>query len=316
MQFESEFKDFLRDHVNLNETRLNKAEDAAKSVRRFLASNLQGFVNTERQGSLALRTVIKPPRDTTEYDVDMLVLVEHKATWEAADYLDNLYDVLGSGVYKDKRCNKTRCVMLKYAGDFHMDLVPCIEKSSHKLICNRKENRFEITDGTGYRNWLLEKNSLTNGNLKRCVRLLKYLRDIRVNFTLPSILLTTLTGMTIKNPLGDRYKSISNTLLSVSSDMREYLELHPTFHEVENPVLPEEKFSRQWDEKKYNNFRKRFLEIAGRIQVAYEESDRDISLTEWKKLFGDEFGPKIKSNSSNSITASRFVNNLPKPYSV
>ena len=43
---------------------------------------------------------------------------------------------------------KTRCVYIDYAGDFHLDLVPCITLDEECYICNNKENRFEDADGT------------------------------------------------------------------------------------------------------------------------------------------------------------------------
>ena len=36
---------------------------------------------------------------------------------------------------------------IKYAGDFHMDLVPRITENGHHYILNRIENEKEITDG-------------------------------------------------------------------------------------------------------------------------------------------------------------------------
>ena len=76
---------------------------------------------------------------------------------------------------------------LDYAGDFHLDLIPClVGGNGNHYICNLKLNRFERTDGTGYRNWFNDRNRLTHGNLKRVVRLLKYLRDHKRNFTAKS----------------------------------------------------------------------------------------------------------------------------------
>ena len=80
--------------------------------------------------------------------------------------------------------------MVDYAGDFHLDIVPCVEINGQRHICNSKTNQFEITDGTGYRDWFNGKTQITNGNLKRVTRLLKYMRDHKGNFTAPSILLT------------------------------------------------------------------------------------------------------------------------------
>ena len=39
-----------------------------------------------------------------------------------------------------------------------------------------------------------EKDGLTGGNLRKVIRLLKYLRDYKTTFSVPSVILTTLVG--------------------------------------------------------------------------------------------------------------------------
>ena len=65
---------------------------------------------------------------------------------------------------------------MDYAGDFHLDVVPRVTIKGKHYVCNRMDNKFEETDGNGYRDWFNEKNRITKGNLKRVVRLLKHLR--------------------------------------------------------------------------------------------------------------------------------------------
>ena len=87
---------------------------------------------------------------------------------------------------------------IDYAGDFHLDVVPRVTFGGRHYVCNLIDNKFEETDGIGYRDWFNEQNRITGGNLKRVVRLLKYLRDHKNNYSAKSILLTTLAGNTIK----------------------------------------------------------------------------------------------------------------------
>ena len=56
-------------------------------------------------------------------------------------------------------------------------MVPRVTEDGTHLICNQTTNRFEPTDGTGFRDWFSDKSRITKVNLKRVVRLLKYLRD-------------------------------------------------------------------------------------------------------------------------------------------
>ena len=101
----------------------------------------------------------------------------------------------------------TRCATLTYAGDFCLDVVPCVvdRRSPGTLeVCNRKDDVFEPTNPLRYTAWLAERNLWVGSNhLQHVIRLIKYLRDIKGTFSAKSILLTTLIGSQI-NPLDAR----------------------------------------------------------------------------------------------------------------
>ena len=195
----SEFSDFLSDHVNLNDSRLDRLKSGVRGVNGHLKEHMTGYQKMERQGSYALGTLIKPVDDNDEYDADIQIVMKHNPKWEPKEYVLEINRTLAANkTYADKLRLKTRCVTVDYAGDFHLDVVPRVTINGEHYVCNRSDNKFEETDGTGYRDWANEKNRITGGNLKRVVRLLKYLRDHKNSFTAKSILLTTLAGNTIK----------------------------------------------------------------------------------------------------------------------
>ena len=71
-----EFADFLRDHVNLNQGRIEELDQHVKAVTSYLRNNLAGFRRVEYQGSRALGTIIRPVKDRHEFDADLLVIVD------------------------------------------------------------------------------------------------------------------------------------------------------------------------------------------------------------------------------------------------
>ena len=199
-------------------------------------------MKVERQGSYALRTIIKPVNGH-EYDADLLLFMEFDGSKSPREYIDAVYRCLkDSNVYIDKIRRKTRCVVVDYAGDFHLDIVPCVAYGTNQYICNRLTDKFEITDGTGFRDWFNEKNRVTNRNLKRVTRLMKYLRDYKQTFTAPSILLTTLLGNAVYDWEDDsNFKTVPDTLVTVSRRINDFLQAWPTMPTIANPVLPEER---------------------------------------------------------------------------
>ena len=283
----NDFNEFMRDHVNLNPSRYERLKRSDKAVSEYLSQNLVGFRRTERQGSYALGTTIRPVKDTDEYDVDRLVYVEYDSSKGPKDYIDDVYRCLkDNGNYADKVQRNTRCVTVNYAGEFKIDVVPCITYNGNHFICNRKTNEYEVTDGSGFRDWFNDKNRITNGNLKLVTRLLKYLRDHKKTFTAPSILLTTLIGNAVHDWEGDaQYKTIPDALLTVITRMDEFLQSHPSMPEIRNPALPSETFTRHWDQAKYSHFKDMISSYTARIEDAYSDDDEKSSVKKWRDLF-------------------------------
>ena len=276
--------------MNLNHSRYERLKRSDKAVSEYLSQNLVGFVKTQRQGSYALRTTIKPVKDTDEYDVDRLVYVEFDSSKGPKDYIDDVYWCLkANGNYTDKVHRNTRCVTVNYAGEFKLDVVPCITSDGDHFICNGKTNKYEVTDGSGFRDWFNDKNRITDGNLKLVTRLLKYLRDHKKTFTAPSVLLTTLIGNTVNDRDGDaQFKTIPDALLAVITRMNGFLQSHPSMPEIRNPALPSETFTRHWDQAKYSHFRDMISSYAGRIEDAYSDDDEKSSVRKWRTCSGTD----------------------------
>ena len=310
------FNEFLDSEVNLNQSRLGRLNTSVTAISEFLSQKLDSYIKVERQGSYALRTIIKPVADGQEYDADILLYMDYSSDKEPQDYINELYSCLGENeVYAEKVRRKTRCVVLNYADDFHLDVVPCIASGDdEQYICNSKTNEFEQSDGTGYRDWFNGKNGVTHGNLKRVTRLLKYLRDHKGNFTAKSILLTTLIGRTVgcEND-GDHFKSLPDALKTVSNRINDFLQNNPTMPRIFNPVLPEEDFTRHWDQKKYDNFRKLFNIYNDKINKAFDAKEHDDSIEKWREVFGDNFG-ETKRKDTNSSSVSSVAVTPKKPY--
>ena len=314
----ADFSRFMSEHVNLNRSRYERLKRSDKAVSEYLAQRLVGYEKTERQGSYALGTTIRPVKDAAEYDVDRLVYLRYDRTKSPKDYIDDLYLCLkDNGNYADKLQKNTRCVTVNYAGDFKIDVVPCIAYDGGHFICNRKTNEYEETDGSGYRDWYNQKNRITNGNLKLVTRLLKYLRDHKQTFTAPSILLTTLIGDTVDDWEDDaEFKAIPDALLTVVTRLDEFLQSRPTMPEIRNPALLSETFTRHWDQAKYSHFRDMVSSYARRIREAYEDDDEQLSVRKWRDLFGNEFG-SLTATAGHSVakTAPRIVTPS-RPYAV
>lgn len=309
MKLISLFDDFLSDTVNLNRDRFNKLEDSIEALKRFIEnSNWEPeIVEFSAQGSWAHKTIIKPLPDCP-FDADLLVYVEPVEGWEPKDYINKLHGVFSaSELYKDKLRRFSHCVTIEYAGERKIDIAPCIKERIYANcyeVCNRTSNEFEESSPKEYTDWLHERNRLsTKNNLKKVTRLLKYMRDIKTNFTCPSFLLTTLIGMQVRDEdlLNETLSDVPTALKVLIGRLDDWLQSNVTKPTVRNPVLFTEEQSGAWDDVKYDNFRSKINKYRVWIDEAYDESDRASSISAWRLVFGDDFAKSEVVEKASTI---------------
>lgn len=295
MDIQTVFKNFLDKVVNLNKSRIERIKDAQRILSEFI-QNQKDFkdlcIDTIPQGSYRQKTIIKPVGDEGTFDVDLLIKLKENPDWSPADYHAKLADAFKeSGRYEDltDTNGKTRCVTIDYEGDFHVDLVPAVERNGKYYVCNKTTDEFEETDGDGYAQWFEQQDANAGSYLVPVVRLLKYLRDSKGNFNTKSIILTTIAGMQVNS--GDNFSSVPEALSSILGRMSDYLSKFESAPPILNPAMPGENFDRHWknDGKGFSNLKAAISEYANIASDATSMTDSDKVIDRWQKLFGDSF---------------------------
>jgi hypothetical protein len=309
MKLVKNFDYFLKNTVNLNYTRIEILEERVETITTFLKKRptlKKWYQKVVPQGSYKHRTIIKPPTSRNEFDVDVLLFLKRVNNWQPRDYIHNLYaNFRQSDLYKGKVSRKSRCVVLDYAGDFHIDIVPCVQENDKVVIMNKDTNAEEQTNPEGYNKWFEDKNSLTEKNsLIKAVRLAKYLRDIKTTFTVKSVLLTTLLGNQVTSSDNkNEYCDVPTTLRTIFNKLDNFLQQNPSMPIISNPSLPSENFNRNWDQVKYSNFRDKIHDYAQKIDNAFLEKDLKKSVKMWQEVFGDDFPMLEQDKTKTTVTA-------------
>ena len=319
MKLHEHFKVFLDDHVNLNSTRLGLLELSVVAVENAVRSLDWGpkIVSFEHQGSWAHETIIKP-QSGQPFDADLLVFVEAKEGWTARDYVNELATKLGRlPAYEGKVRRFSHCATIEYAGERKVDIAPCVINrrfdGKHE-VCNRNMDRFEASVPLAYTEWVKGKNGVAGGNdMKKVTRLLKYMRDIKGNFTCPSFLLTTLIGLQVyeSDRGGAQFADLTTTLKTLVGRLDDWLQARQNVPVVPNPKLPQEDQAGCWDQSQYANFRDKVNLYRGWIDDAYAETDRDESIGKWQRVFGENFAAgeakRAAEQVSESVTSGTLV---------
>ncbi|MBW9093053.1 nucleotidyltransferase [Microbacterium jejuense] len=312
MQLADHFAVLLKDTVNLSQGKLDLLDSRVNSVYKALKADDEIgdiILGKTPQGSWAHKTIINPVGDN-EFDADFMLDMEEVPGWEPKTYIEQVYAALHRHtIYNDMpHSRKCRCVRLVYANSMHLDIVPHLHLADgREVIVNRDENQWETTNPDGFTEWMRSKDSIARGNLRRVIRLMKYLRDHKNSFVgTRSILLTTLLGQqvttlkTFADP--DYYSNVPTTLLHVVSDLDAYLQAHPTKPSIPDPSGSGVTFDHRWTQNTYSYFRDRIHAHAAEIAEAYDETDKDRSVQLWQGIFGDGFAAPVEKSSGKFPT--------------
>jgi hypothetical protein len=302
MKFSDDFESFLRVEVNLSPGKLDKLQEKVDALESFIAgcdTFSEAFLDVIPAGSWAHRMIIRPVMENDEFDADILLYIKEQPGWLPKDYIEELYaSFRGNGHYRSIAQRKKRCVRINYAGDFHVDVVPYLERFGSHYITYRLEpegeGRFELSNPEAFTEWIEERQRYTNGNFIKVVRLLKYLRDFKNNFTCVSIILTTLLGNEVNeidasaNP--DLYPDVPSTLVTLLEKLGDSLPL--TMPAVMDPAGTGDNFSDRYKvDWNYENFRNWIIYYGDKARQALDETGRDKSIALWREIFGGSFKP-------------------------
>lgn len=323
MKLIKHFSEFLTDTVNLNQTRIDTLEASVDAIKDFIRDTdweprVWKFVE---QGSWAHNTIIRPV-EGKEFDADLLVIIDPVSGWTAADYVTSLGDAFAaSGVYKDKVEVWDYCITIVYGGDRRIDVAPCVRgrRVSDRLeVCNRGTDDFERTEPIAYTDWFKTKNGYSGSNsFRKVTRLIKYLRDVRGEFTCPSVLLTTLIGERIQwsDSGASEFKDVPTTLRTVLRRLDDWLQARPKKPLVPNPELTSEDFAASLTDDEYDDLRAAVNDLRSKVDNAFQTKGKFESILAWREVFGDKFA-KGTTVLSKSLTESTEEDELDEDASV
>lgn len=300
-----EFNLFLRDHVNLNQSRIDTLHsrvsslDTALEDSAILEDKLEGSLIP--QGSFAHRTIIKP-LSGNDFDADVLLPMTEQDEWEPKMYTVELKKALDAVPrYAEKTVLGKRCVTIQFANDFHVDVVPFIERTDgNTYITHRTRNEFIRQDPTAFTDWLNEQNSTTNGHLVRTIRLVKWLRD-RSSIDCPSVVLAALLAGRVRSFAGiDGYGNVATTFTALLEDLRDYLELHSATPWVDDRIG--QNLADRLTQTGFDNLKSQLNRWARLAREALDAESSE-SIDKWRELLGDTFGAS-NANSAQALSAS------------
>jgi hypothetical protein len=300
--------------LQLSPTQHQSAVDKYEGVGRWLGgpgSSLESSATSiYAQGSMALGTTVKPIEDT-EHDLDLIFEVDRIDLAPAELHRIVEARLQENSSYKERlvRPAPPRCLRLKYAGDFHLDIVPArrdpargataIEVPDRKLECWVPNNPRE------YQAWferqsvslvVMEKAAIEpvpalmaseqKPPLKHAVQLMKRHRDIVFGNAIgapTSILLTTMSARFYR---GDT--TVADALVRILAAMEiEIRSSWPGRILVPNPTNIAEDLCGRFSDEQYARFGQWVVAFSDKFRKLKEQTGLEKIAAVLKELFGE-----------------------------
>jgi len=246
-----EFLAQIATELDISDTEYQKAVDHYEAIGKWLGgegSTIAVYNPTiYSQGSFRLGTVVKPIGGD-EYDLDLVCQLNHSSQSLTPQQLKKMVGdrLKQHATYMAMLEEKNRCWRLKYAGEFHMDILPAFPHtaagSGAILVPDKELSNWTPSNPQGYAEWfkqqmIVELTKFAEARradveqvpafavrtpLQRAIQLLKRHRDIRFNDGANaddkpiSIIVTTLAARIYQNEsdVHTALTSIVNTLAS------------------------------------------------------------------------------------------------------
>lgn len=294
-------------------------------------------------GSFRLKTTVKPLKGE-EYDLDFVVEIgiDEGNDMTPTELYNHIYNILSNdGVHNEMVEKKNRCIRVKYANDFHMDIMPGkqINASTKEIIVPDKELKswYHHSNPIRYAEWFEEQartQIITEINqmrkvqcsaepieeheivarlepLRRAVQLIKRYRDVYCDkhnaSAVRSIIICTLMGH-ITSSYSDELQIIMDFCSYVS---KLAAESNGKPFEVRNPVV-NEVLSEKWTEdiKNYKDFismMETLKKDIHRLNALSLNSDINTLL---KEMFGETVTNDAIKDYAKRIGVQREIGNL------
>lgn len=156
--------------LQLSETQDDQARGHYTAVADWLSrdgSPLQAFdPHIFPQGSQRIGTTNKPT-DQSEYDLDAVCKLTASGGWSPGELYQLIWDRLSeNGIYRPMMLRMPRCIRLKYAGDFHLDIAPAIpdedcsgncilvpDLDANLALRHPENNRWKLANPQDFADW-------------------------------------------------------------------------------------------------------------------------------------------------------------------
>jgi hypothetical protein len=240
------------------------------------------------QGSYPMHTIITP--EDGDYDLDDGVYLQGLGTdpreWPAATTVHRWIVDATSGYTSEPPQDKNRCVRVRYAANYHIDLpIYAVDGSGKTLIFDKSAGEPYESDPRAFTDWFQDNVNRRGAQLRNITRYLKAWRDHHRS-----------GGAGAASGLGFTVLAVDHYVPDVRDDVAfaetvKAIYTHMKYTgTIRKPTFPFEDLVSWWDATKRDNFLAKLESLRDRCVEAIDEEDKAVAAKIWqRRVFGYRF---------------------------
>lgn len=165
--------DRMAEEVQLDKTRRDRMKSSYEAVKEWIEADEKFFkpykYDVYPHGSVRIMTTVKP-FGREEFDLDIAIHLKYGTPHSPERIYNELRRRLNEhGLYRDMLEAKNRCIRLKYAGDYHMDILPGVQEVEYDrnriMVPDRELGSWVSSNPRGYADWFIAQSNLVKESL-------------------------------------------------------------------------------------------------------------------------------------------------------
>ena len=283
---------FIKFHSNIklsdsNNDNLRKARDTIRDrIVSFFKEELEEKVpKFQSQGSFSMYTVVTPLDG--EFDLDDGVYLQNidldSSEYPSPEKVHRWIYKAVEGHTKAAPIDKSTCIRVTYAGEYHVDLPIYGNKDSDTYLAEKGEKGWHKSDPVTFTEWFTSNIKLSGEQLRKVTQYIKAWADYKGS-TRKLLNSFALTILGVNN-----FEKAERDDVAFSATIRNIVDASNISSFLINPVDTSEIISEKISQTAWTNFKQRLSELQEIASEALKNESKEEASKLWQKVFGDRF---------------------------
>jgi hypothetical protein len=253
------------------------------------------------QGSYIMNTIVNPLDG--EFDIDDGVYLQNldseKSKWETTETVHKWIVDATDGATDEKPIDKKRCVRVRYANNYHVDLPIYGVDRGTPLIAEKGERGWHESDPKALIDWFNSRIKVHGDQLRHIIRYFKAWADFQNQDSAPKMP----SGLSLMILSSESFERSEREDVSFTGTTRKINNRFKTSPSIIRPVPPYDDLAKELSPAQIENFKVKLQALLEGGDQAIKDNDKVKASKIWRSLLGERFPEYNLDNGDKASVA-------------